>query len=144
MREFFRGWKRKVGCVTLVLAGLFAIGWVRSLTIEDNFSFLAFEHFECFKSRRAAISRVSWEKSPKSTLRVYPISFHSNEINAAESFDLVPMPFGAGAHLGMQRAHMSIRYRSIVIPLTAISAWLLLAKSRTRIKPPATPVSENA
>lgn len=30
MREFFRGWRRKVGCVALVLACGFATGWMRS------------------------------------------------------------------------------------------------------------------
>jgi len=31
MRDFFRGWKRKAGCVTLVTACLLMAGWVRSL-----------------------------------------------------------------------------------------------------------------
>ncbi|WP_397569086.1 hypothetical protein [Schlesneria sp. T3-172] len=30
MREFFRGWKRKVGCVALLLACVFMAEWVRS------------------------------------------------------------------------------------------------------------------
>jgi hypothetical protein len=29
MREFFRGWKRMVGLVTLMVACLFTAGWVR-------------------------------------------------------------------------------------------------------------------
>ena len=35
MREFFRGWRRKVGVVTLVMASLFAAGWVRSIMMLD-------------------------------------------------------------------------------------------------------------
>ena len=35
MREFFRGWRRKVGCVTLVMAIAFTIGWVRSTIMAD-------------------------------------------------------------------------------------------------------------
>lgn len=31
MREFFRGWRRKVGCVTLVMACVLTTGWVRSI-----------------------------------------------------------------------------------------------------------------
>lgn len=37
MREFFRGWRRKVGVVTLMMACVFAAGWVRSLTSTDGF-----------------------------------------------------------------------------------------------------------
>ena len=39
MGEFFKGWRRKVGCVTLVMACVFAAGWVRSLAIFDVVSF---------------------------------------------------------------------------------------------------------
>ena len=31
MMEFFRGWRRKVGVVTLAMACVFMVGWVRSL-----------------------------------------------------------------------------------------------------------------
>ena len=36
MREFFSGWKRKTGCLTLLMACVLAAGWVRSLTTEDS------------------------------------------------------------------------------------------------------------
>ena len=35
MRAFFRGWKRKVGCVTLFIACILTTGWVRSRTEQD-------------------------------------------------------------------------------------------------------------
>ena len=35
----FRGWRRKLGLVTLVMASLFMVGWVRSLTTTDCFRF---------------------------------------------------------------------------------------------------------
>ncbi len=41
MREFFRGSKRKVGCVTLVLACLSTLGWVRSQSATDVVAFVA-------------------------------------------------------------------------------------------------------
>lgn len=31
MREIFRGWRRKLGCITLVVACILALGWARSL-----------------------------------------------------------------------------------------------------------------
>ena len=35
MREFFKGWRRKVGCGTLVMAMAFMLGWGRSLVCYD-------------------------------------------------------------------------------------------------------------
>jgi hypothetical protein len=37
MREFFRGWRRKVGCMTLVMACVVMGGWLRSLACLDEF-----------------------------------------------------------------------------------------------------------
>lgn len=35
MDPFFKGWRCKAGCVTLVMACVFMAGWVRSMHIED-------------------------------------------------------------------------------------------------------------
>ena len=35
MGEFFRGWRKITGCVTLVIACLLMAGWARSLTFYD-------------------------------------------------------------------------------------------------------------
>src|SRR4051812_38779047 len=35
MREFFRGWRRKAGCVTLVMAFACFGGWIRNQTTLD-------------------------------------------------------------------------------------------------------------
>ena len=39
MGEFFKGWRRKVGVVTLAMALVFMGGWVRSLVIDDFMEF---------------------------------------------------------------------------------------------------------
>ena len=36
MVAYFKGWRRKVGCVTLVLACVIVAGWVRSYKATDN------------------------------------------------------------------------------------------------------------
>lgn len=38
MREFFHGWRRKVGCVTLLMAGFVCGAWCRSLIVTDIFN----------------------------------------------------------------------------------------------------------
>lgn len=36
MREFFKGWRRKVGCVTLVMACVLTVGLLRSYYNQEN------------------------------------------------------------------------------------------------------------
>lgn len=35
MHEFFKGWRRKVGCALLVVVAAFTVGWVRSTAFAD-------------------------------------------------------------------------------------------------------------
>lgn len=35
MHEFFKGWRRKVGCALLVVAAAFTVGWIRSTAFAD-------------------------------------------------------------------------------------------------------------
>lgn len=47
MREFFHGWRRKAGCVTLVMALVFTAGWIRGLVIKNEtlrFTFAGHQH----------------------------------------------------------------------------------------------------
>jgi len=44
MGEFLRGWKRKIGVLTLVMACVFAAGWVRSLSFEDTLDVIVGNH----------------------------------------------------------------------------------------------------
>ena len=39
MGDFFQGWRRKVGLLTLLMACVFMAGWVRSLFMRDDFGF---------------------------------------------------------------------------------------------------------
>ncbi len=63
MKEFFYGWRRKAGCVALVVACLFMGLWARSRFYEDDFRFRVGRHavyvFHSFESGLAWIS--VWE-----------------------------------------------------------------------------------
>ena len=37
MLDYFKGWRRKFGVVTLLMACVFAGGWIRSLVVQDHF-----------------------------------------------------------------------------------------------------------
>lgn len=39
MPDFFRGWRRKIGCVMLVVASVLAVTWGRSFIIRDTIVF---------------------------------------------------------------------------------------------------------
>ena len=39
MDEFFRGWRRKIGVLTLVMACVFMVGWVRSEAMFDMIAY---------------------------------------------------------------------------------------------------------
>ena len=47
MREFFNGWRRKLGVVTLVMACVVVISWVRSC-LRDESAFIRFERLAIF------------------------------------------------------------------------------------------------
>ena len=39
MSEFFRGWKQKVGCITLVMAVVFFLGYIRGCLVSDEYEY---------------------------------------------------------------------------------------------------------
>ena len=40
MLHFFKDWRRTIGCVTLAMACVFAIGWLRSFSVTDIFLYV--------------------------------------------------------------------------------------------------------
>ena len=53
MRDFFKGWRRKVGCITLVMACLLISGWLRSLQ--------SLEFVEFPSGQNLSLPIVSWD-----------------------------------------------------------------------------------
>ena len=39
MGDFFKGWKRKIGVMTLLMGLVFAAGWVRSYVLYEKFCY---------------------------------------------------------------------------------------------------------
>jgi hypothetical protein len=54
MRSFFHGWKRKLGCVTLLLGSAALMGWLRCQTIHDEIQLI-------FGNQRIGIYSISGE-----------------------------------------------------------------------------------
>lgn len=152
MREFFRGWRRKLAVVTLGLALACMCPWVRSL-----------RHFDAYHVPVGTITSVCIMSVAGSiTLNLDIHEDGENEANE-QHYDLserwrfkIPINdwfdgfsqfegfmkifrlkwrwcgFGIGVCLDGPQPHplFAIPYWAIVLTLTLISAWLLLSKPR--------------
>ena len=115
MLNFFKGWRRTVGCVTLVMACVFTSGWVRS---RDQFDIVQFAHLGGMMSYDGILELQSFDAQLEC-----PISWTSCRGR---------IPLGTMIELSLVRvpdtSPVRLPYWSIVIPLTLLSAYLLLAK----------------
>jgi hypothetical protein len=123
MGEFFKGRRRKLGVVALVMACVFTAGWVRSHAKHD----LLFLPPVCILSSGNSAFAISQEVKLKNDLKdgaQAVITFDSNSFLSQrkfKSFDLVQTK--------IIQPRM-IPYSLFVIPLTLLSAFLLLNKPR--------------
>lgn len=131
MREFFKGWRRKAGCITLVMACAMAGLAMRSRFSYDIASF-------AFNSRQHQIvsmdSRLEWRASD-----LEPNSIGFNGWTSVDAGDLV----AALVSYEFWQLERSQRHAEkwtspdwvAVVPFTLLSALLLLWKPRQRTEP---------
>jgi len=142
MGGFFHGRRRKIGVVTLMMACVLMGGWVRSQFITDNFGGPTQGRFEVGINSidnsidfavfiRGSADKTNWRMPYHDVVENGP-----NDV-AFDSFDgfiwLINIcGFRIGFFLPPQCFHLVclVPYWSIVIPLTLISAYLLLSKPR--------------
>ncbi len=151
MRTFFQGRRRTAGTVTLVLACVLMAGWVRSLTFIEGVS------IPVGMKRSASLvsndSSLVWLTQHGDAFFLFP-QFISRRFSDIDD-RLFENPFfewrgkwcgfGFGIsvdgtkQVGNQIVQMTpgtvavIPYWSVVIPLTLISAYLLVSKPRNRV-----------
>jgi hypothetical protein len=142
MREFFQGWRRKIGCATLVMACVLMIGWVRSMR---EFHCLAVAKNMIVQSTKGRVT-LFWDNSDSRN----PVLWWHGE-TTDESYDPLQAQEGlnidwrwscAGVTLGAYTVQegsrlartdvYDVRYWLLVIPLTLLSAYLILWKPRKR------------
>jgi hypothetical protein len=135
MREFFRGWKRKIGVVVLGLACCVSIAWARSFHIVDSWSLAnpAFgKAIHVWISIGGTIRRSRFYEVPGVPLPIHHCSytrtsFREYSIDEQNELDEFATPPNA-----LKLRDFDIPYWSIAIPLTIFSAWCLLTKPRTK------------
>ena len=146
MGEFFRGWRRTVGVGTLALACLFMAGSERSRTTCDFISFFGSNRkaLHDLSSTRMGLMYMRTEKdftgqtkSITFATRTWNLAPGTDYLSGAEMnwrIDSCGFRFGKSVH---REPHTItnitaciIPYWSIVIPMTAFSAYLFLSKPR--------------
>jgi hypothetical protein len=138
MRGFFKGWKRKLGVVTLGLACLFAAGWVRSLSVRDATRFTVTARQNAISSAEGHISWVAWNAN---VFRNSDALWISRALVRGKwawtCFDTDDFEGVAG------RVALAIPYFAIVIPLSLLSAWLVLSKPKPKHKTAVPDIASN-
>jgi len=144
MSEFFHGWRRKAGCVLLVMALVFMGGWIRSRIIEDRVEYSTREDTTDiwissdneFGVIRHFVDQEKYSKiNPDETITLGPSypTWSTAPSGTAEFSSLN----GRRRWLGIGIADMETDdgsgymcvtacYWSIALPLTLLSAYLLL------------------
>ena len=129
MCEFFRGWRRKTGCVTLFLALAFTGGWVRSLRNCDTIDASVFQRTYELRSDCGYLCWSGWSEQESSGWPV--LSFTSVVIDPTVNSDreqFQAMMRIAGLYL--DRGDWAIPYWAMDCALSVLSAYLLLPKQQ--------------
>ena len=142
MGDFFKPWRRKIGVVTLVFASLVTGGWVRSLTVREVISIPLQDSEEIFFSSNHNLSWLRHSVPPGgqrllvSRKAVFP-QWHVLALLINDYVD-IKWRWSWG---GFRRGEVLVRtvsagtvwmipYWFLVVPLTLLSAYLLLVKPR--------------
>lgn len=131
MKDFFHGWRRKVGIVTLVMACVVCGLWVRSFYIMDILAAGGSTRQHVVESVNgriwwtAYLEGAEWEFSSTFVHRAFPPGYLET---------ILPRKMLAEVE-GGQFGQWIIPYWSITIPLTLLSAYLILWKPRKPSSP---------
>jgi hypothetical protein len=154
MSTYFKPLRRKIGLVALFTACFFMAGWMRSACVTDEFSFGSGRfQTELLLSENGFLA---WLRIHETQSRSYPTFLDWRTFSSPGTFassivdDALDGPdkiwrWGGFSLLRVQTESLRatvgiIPYWAVVIPMTLLSAWLLLSK----IQPPKTipPASE--
>jgi len=145
MGEFFKSWRQKAGCVTLVMACVLMAAWVRGLCVTDRITYdipawncswsVHNGGGECTvindwvdKGRLPRLPGLVWMTSHASDKRPHVV----RTISVSRSWWF----------LGNQRIEqrfVTLRIASATILMCVVTIWLLLSKQRPvncRVEPP--------
>lgn len=138
MGEFFHGWRRKVGCILLVMALALTGAWIRSFCRADWFAWFTV-NTQGRRQQNGLVILVLAMAFMGGWLRSYVnqydllLEVRGDESQHLRSHDgAICWVYRVWSRINGVREEklFSIPYWSITIPLTLLSAYLLLAKPR--------------
>ena len=142
MRGFFRGWRRKLGLLTLMMGLLAMAAWMRSDTIFEEASFPITDKAEIFVESgdgvfsfgRSLVNDPDFVAGRPNWIRYSPPQ-HIRQGWEHFRWYCRFSDVGFGIHSGLtpkidELLLVVMPYWTIVLPLTLLSAFLLLSKPR--------------
>ena len=147
MGEFFRGWRRKVGVVTLLMACVLMAGWIRSLTHFEGVSLpverMPNHFFVSWDSSLVWLTENAGVTGPYPRFKSRSITGVDDRIFKSPHYEWRWKWCGFGFGVGTGSSLTVIPYWSTTIPMTLVSVWLLLISTpvpstRMRIAEPIT------
>ena len=148
MGDFFKGWRRKAGLVTLAMALLLTVAWMRSYGVRDEISIPGHQYGQSIESFGGGVCWQRWSNSSgplddlsielKSYKDVPTASYPWEDLEVEWRRDWAGFRFGAATFtwklsnqtFSDRMELWTVPYWSLVLPLTLLSAWLILAKPR--------------
>lgn len=145
MGGFFHGWRRKTGCVTLVMAGVLMGAWLRSREFVDEIRCTSFGRrhlislhqgrgtWSAWNEKEGDVRLANWiSRTPNPPLDIDSLRRGQAEVHAVDlardaSLDMNDWESAAFLDEESRRFRKwEFRYWPIVLPLTLLSAYLIL------------------
>jgi hypothetical protein len=133
MKEFFCGWRRKAGTVTLVMALAVAGIWMRSRVVCDTLQFKFGGRLHDIVSYSNQTSGVSWKFDLAFPEVLDWGSIPLNEVDADDIEGTLANYREGYRDLGFFEWH--VPHWLLVLPLSLLSAYLILWKPRKQSSP---------
>lgn len=145
MFEYFSGWRRKAGVVTLILSCTLLAGWVRSLKKRD---FLEVDSATTTYRLASGLAELRLIRAIPNAGR--GLAWTNQDITIEDSkwgrwegyemqweWDFAPFNIGVGTIGGVEAMVVAFPYWSIILPITVLSTWCLVSKrcQPAKIKP---------
>jgi hypothetical protein len=147
MPSYFKPLRRKFGVLTLVIACVFAAGWIRKTLVVDSICGRIWPETlvglaSSPEGFSAAIGRANRDYTDELPLwSNYPVDQNHISIFDDEryvwrwKFQSFGYGYASDPSLHLATKVVCFPHWSLVLPLTAISAWLLLSKPRSKKTP---------
>jgi hypothetical protein len=131
MKEFFHGWRRKAGVATLVMACAFSAKWAESLDDINHHFFDLPQHWPDIVSNSGQLKFRLFEDFELDNTDWEYFDDGADDRLWHPLITVEPFTIGSGRTMGGGHA-IVFEYWSLVLPLTLLSAYLILWKPRKR------------